>query len=126
MSTEKNVQSFGVASTLTTQRGVYVSGANTVAYPAAATNLPIGITNDDVQDTNQAISVVTGGITKLQFNDTVAVGGLVALNIAGQGIPFVAGGTTTVNNAYIGLLVDAAVAATGTIANVLVKPGFGG
>lgn len=119
MSTEKNVQSFGVASTLSSQRGVYISGANTVAYPNTNTALPIGITNDDVLDTNQAISVVTGGITKLQFNDTVAAGGLVALDTNGLGIP----ATTSETACYVGVLVGAAVAATGTIANVFVQPG---
>lgn len=120
MSTEKNVQSFGVASTLTTQRGVYVSAANTVAYPSANTDLPIGITNDDVTDTNQAISVVTGGITKLLFNDTVTAGAKVALDTSGRGVPATASETST----YVGVLVGETVAATGTIANVLVQPGL--
>ena len=126
MSTEKNVQSFKVASTLTTQRGVYLNGtANTVAYPNTTSALPVGITNDDVTDTNQAISVVTGGITKLYFNDTVTSGTKVSLDSSGRGVPYSEGSTTS-DEAYVGILVGESVAATGTIANVMVQPGIGG
>lgn len=123
----KEVKSYKVASTLSSQRGVRLSAAETVAYPGAATQLPIGVTIDDVKDTTQGIAVAGFGESpKLLFNDTVAAGGLVALDTSGRGIPFVAGGTTTVNNAYLGVLQGAAVGATGTIARVLVLPGFGG
>lgn len=127
MSTENRVQSFDVASTLSAQRGVYISAANTVAYPSGVTNLPIGITIDDVTETNQGIAVAgAGAIAKLYFNDTVSAGGLVAVDTSGRGIPFSAAGTTTSSNAYIGVLVGAAVGATGTIANVYIQPGLGG
>lgn len=126
MSTELNVQSFKVATTLAAQRGVYLNGtANTVAYPNTTAALPIGVTNDDVTDTNQGIAVVTAGITKLLFNDTVTSGAKVALDSSGRGVPY-AEGSTTSDEAYIGVLVDASVGATGTIANVLVQPGIGG
>ena len=127
MSTEKNVQSFKVASTLSSQRGVYISAADTVAYPAGLTSLPIGVTIDDVTETNQGISVaVNGSMSKLLFNDTVSAGGLVGLDTSGRGIPFVAAGTTTSSNAYLGVLTGPAVAATLTVAKVFVQPGLGG
>lgn len=127
MSIENRVQSFKVASTLTSQRGVYLNGtANTVAYPNTTTSLPVGITIDDVQDTSQAIAVaMVGSIAKLYFNDTVTSGALVSIDTSGRGVPYSAG-TTTTDQAYIGVLVDATVAATGTIANVLIQPGIGG
>lgn len=128
MSTENRVQTFKVASTLTVQRGVYLNGtANTVAYPNTTTSLPIGITVDDVTDTNQGISVAgPGAIAKLYFNDTVSSGALVQLDTSGRGVPFVEASATGDTRAYIGVLVDAAVAATGTIANVYILPGYGG
>ena len=126
MSTENKVQSFGVASTLSSQRGVYISAANTVAYPSGATDMPIGITIDDVTETTQGIAVATAGaIAKLYFNDTVAVGGLVALDTSGRGVPYVSSATTASSNAYLGVLRGAAVAATGTIAEVFIQPGLG-
>lgn len=126
MGMENNVQSFKVASTLSAQRGVYISAAHTVAYPSGGTDLPIGVTIDDVSETTQGIAVATAGaIAKLFFNDTVAAGGLVALDTAGRGVPYVEGSTTT-DNAYVGVLLGAAVAATGTIAEVFIQPGIGG
>lgn len=127
MSTENKVHSFKVAATLTSQRGVYLNGtANTVAYPDTTTSLPVGITIDDVTDTNQGIAVAhVGAIAKLYFNDTVTSGALVSLDTSGRGVPYTAGSTTT-DQAYVGVLVDATIAATGTIANVLIQPGIGG
>ena len=126
MSTENKVQSFKVAATLTTYRGVYLNGtANTVAYLNTLTSLPVGITIDDVTDTNQGIAVaMVGSIAKLYFNDTVTSGALVQIDASGRGVPFAAAATATAQNHYIGVLVGATVAATGTIANVLVQPGL--
>lgn len=122
-----NHYSFNVAATLTSQRGVILNGtAHTVGYPNTTTAIPIGITTDDVQDTNQGISVAgPGEIAKLYFNDTVTSGARVGLDTSGRGIPYVAGGTTTVHTAFLGILVDASVAATGTVAKVLILPGIG-
>jgi len=121
-------QSFKVATTLAAQRIVSVSAANTVGYPASNQALPIGITIDTVKDTNQHIPVaMPGEITKLFFNDTVSAAGLVSSDSAGRGVPFTLANTTTgltLASAYVGILVDAAVAATATVANVLIAPGF--
>ena len=123
MSTENRVQSFDVGSTLSAKRVVAVDAANQVGYPGAATTLPIGVTIDDVTETNQAIAVAgPGSIVELLFNDTVSAAGLVAADTSGRGIP----NPGTVTSAYVGVLVGAAVAATGTVAKVLVQPGFGG
>lgn len=119
--------SFKVASTLAAQRIVAVSAADTVGYPGNNQTLPIGITVDTVKDTNQAIPVQCGGIAKLYFNDTVAAAGLVASDSSGRGVPFTLAATTTaltLASAYVGVLVGAAVAATGTIADVFIAPGF--
>lgn len=120
--------SFKVAATLAAQRCVALNGtANTVGYPSGSTVLPIGITLDTVNDTNEGIPVRIAGLAKLLFNDTVASGALVASDTEGRGIPFVLPATTTVltlASAYIGILPGAAVAATGTISEVLIMPGY--
>lgn len=116
--------SFKVRSTLAAYRIVApdTAGSNFVIYPAAATWQPIGITMDTVKDTNQGIPVAgPGRIARLQFNDTVAAGALVASNNAGQGVPHV---DTTAGSYVIGRLIGAAVALTSTVAEVLVMPFF--
>lgn len=125
----KKAQSFKVAATLAAQRIVALTGtANTAGYPENNQRLPIGITLDTVNDTNQHIPVaMPGEIAKLYFNDTVSSGGLVAADSSGRGVPFTLANTTTaltLASAYAGILVDDAVAATGTIANVLIAPGY--
>jgi hypothetical protein len=120
MSTNFNDLSFKVASTLTANRGVFLSAAETVGYPTATTSQPIGVTTDNVLDTTMAIPVKTLGITPLLFNDTVAAGALVALDSSGRGVPAV--GLTTTYSFVLGRLIGAKVDATGTVANVLVNP----
>jgi len=122
------VASFSVSTTLTSQRAVAaVSGtANTVQYPEAATNLPFGITIDDVSDTTSSIPVQINGTAKLFFNDTCTSGQRVAVDSSGRGTPFTSPNTTTsatLTASYIGVLVGPTVAATGTIAEVLIMPG---
>jgi len=99
-----------------------------VEYPPTSDVLPIGITRDTVKDINQAISVAgPGEIAELYFNDTVTSGKLVASDSSGRGIPFTLAQTTTsltLPSAYGGVLLGATVALTGTVANVLVMPGF--
>lgn len=97
------------------------STANTVKVPASASELGIGITADTVLNTGDAIPVNVGGIAKLYFNDTVTTGSLVASNNAGQGVPHV---DVTAGSYVIGVLVGPTVAATGTIADVLIQPMF--
>ena len=97
------------------------STANTVKVPASAAEIAIGITSDTVLETGNAIPVVVGGIAKLYFNDTVTTGSFVASNNAGQGVPHV---NVTAGSYVIGILVGPSVAATGTIAEVLVQPMF--
>jgi len=121
------VHSFKVLTTLTAQRVVAaVSGtANTVQYPESTQKLPLGITIDDVKDTNQAIPVQMNGLAKLYFNDTVTSGQLVAFDTSGRGIPFTPALTSTgltLPTGVIGTLVDATVAATATIAQVAIFP----
>lgn len=95
--------------------------ANTVKVGAAATDVPLGVTTDTVLDATQAIPVAVGGIAKVYFNDTCASGGLVASNNAGQGVPHV---NTTAGSYVVGTLIGPTVAATGTIADVLINPFF--
>lgn len=122
-----NIQSFKVLTTLTAYRVVCgVSGtANTVQYPEAVTKLPLGVTIDDVKDTNQAIPVQTNGIAKLEFGDTCTSGLLVGFDTSGKGKAFTPASTSTgltLPTGVIGTLIGATVAATGTIADVLVSP----
>lgn len=122
--------SFKVVATLAAQRFVSaIAGtANAVEYPPSGNVLPIGITLQDVKDATQAIPVAgVDQIVPLLFNDTVAAGSLVASDSSGRGIAFALAATTTaltLPSAYGGILMDAAVALTGTVAKVLVRPGF--
>jgi hypothetical protein len=115
--------SFKVATTLAANRIVtaLTGTANSVKYPAAALELPVGVTIDTVKDTTQAIDVAFAGIHKVLFNDTVASGALVASDSSGRGIPYV---NATAGACFVGVLVGPAVAATGTIADVWINPGF--
>lgn len=115
--------SLKVSTTLSAYRAVApVSGtANTVAYPAAATTPVIGITTDTVLDTTASIPVAIAGVAKLYFNDSVTSGGLVALDSSGRGVPHV---NTTAGSYVIGHLLGPTIAATGTIAEVLINPFF--
>jgi hypothetical protein len=120
--------SYKVATTLTIRRIVcLLSGtANTVAYPENNQRLPLGITTDDVSDTNQAIPVRTHGPAFLLFNDTITAGQLVKSDSSGRGVPFTLANTTTaltLASAYVGHALGA-VTATGTIERVHVNPGF--
>ncbi len=120
------VQSYGVGSTLAAQRIVAITAANTVGYPSSVGVLPVGVTLDTVKDTTQAIPVAHNGIAKVYFNDTVAAAGLVASDSSGRGVPFTFAATSTAISApacFVGVLLGAAVAATGTIADVLIIPG---
>lgn len=122
--------SFDVLTTLAAYRIVTVASTTgeTVSYPETNTALPIGITADTVDDTINSIPVYVAGIAKLFFNDTVAAGALVAADASGRGVPFTVGAQTTssmtIQSCYIGKLIGPAVAATGTIAEVLIQPGF--
>lgn len=124
-----NVLSFKVASTLLAYRIVAMNGtANTVGYPANAQALPVGVTIDTVKDTNQAIPVaVAGSIARLYFNDSVTSGSLVQADSSGRGVPLAHPDTatsSTLSAAYLGILIDAKVNSTATVANVFVMPGF--
>lgn len=115
--------SFKVAATLSAYRIVAaITGtANSVKYPAAASEVCIGVTADTVLDTTASIPVNIGGIAKIYFNDTVASGAFVASDSSGRGVPHV---NVTAGSYVIGTLIGPAVAATGTIAEVLIQPMF--
>ena len=117
--------SFKVASTLTVQRIVALTAAasgEALAQTVSATaNLPIGVTVDDVLDTTGAIAVQVNGIAKVFFNDTVTSGARVSSDSSGRGVPFTA---ATATAGYCGTLLGPSVAATGTIAEILINPGM--
>lgn len=117
------VKSFKVGSTLSSQRIVtHTTGtADVVKAPAGALELPVGITLDTVLDTTSSIPVKVAGIAELFFNDTVTSGALVAADSSGRGIPFV---DATAGATFVGTLIDATIGQTGTIAKVLINPGF--
>lgn len=97
------------------------STANTVKVPASASEVPIGISQDTVLDTGAALPIAVAGISKLYFNDTVTTGSFVASDSAGRGVPHV---NVTAGSYVIGVLIGSTVAATGTIADVLIQPMF--
>jgi hypothetical protein len=111
--------SFKVASTLTAYRIVKLSASQTVALMNNATTLPVGVTTDDVKDTNQAIPVAVSGIAKVYMNDTCSAGALVMSDANGLGVPAVA---NTAGIYVVGMVVSGAVSATGTLADVLLNP----
>ena len=115
--------SFKVASTLSAYRFVGISAANTVAYPTTITTAVIGATADTVLDTVNSIPIhPIGQICKVYFNDTVSAAGLVASDSSGRAIPLA--GVTLTNTHIAGVLVGNAVAATGTISDVLLLGGM--
>jgi hypothetical protein len=121
------VESFLVNATLTVQRVVMgvSSTANTVGLPDTTGVLPLGITIDDVKDTTGSIAVQVNGKAKLFFNDTCVSGKLVGFDTSGRGVPFTPAATTTgftLSTGVIGTLLDADIAATGTVAHVLINP----
>lgn len=116
---------FTVTSTLAAQRIVAAaSGGNACQYPASTldTQVPLGITLDTVKETSTAIAVAVSGVAKLYFNDTCATGTLVTSDTSGRGIPYVA---VSIGGAYVGILIGPSVALTGTVAEVLIRPGMG-
>lgn len=122
----QNVVSFAAATTLAAQRIVAISAENTVAYPANNQTAPIGVSIDTMKDTTSGIPIQISGKAKILFNDTLAVGGLVSSDSNGRGIPFTLANTTTaltLASYYVGILTGAAVAATATIAEILIQPG---
>lgn len=115
--------SFKVASTLSAYRFVGLSAAETVAYPTTITTMVVGVTVDTVLDTVNSIPIAPiGEIAKVYFNDTVSATGLVASDSSGRGVPLA--GVTLTNTHIAGVLVGPAVAATGTIADVLILGGM--
>lgn len=125
------VHTFKVLTTLAAYRIVsLVTGtAFTVEFPDTVTALPVGVTKDTVKDTTGSIPVrCAGERAKLFFNDTLAAGELVSPDTSGRGVPFAMGAATTtaltINTCYIGPLIGPTVALTGTLAEVLVMPGF--
>lgn len=124
------IHSYKVLATLSAYRGVAaVSGtAFTVQYPESNSNPFLGVTKDTVLDTTGAIPVVgIGERAKLYFNDTVGAGQIVGLDSSGRGVPVTLANTTTsltVTSQIIGILLGDSVSATGTIAEILVQPGF--
>ncbi len=99
------------------------STGNTVKLPANALERPIGITADTVLDTTASIPVVIAGIAKLQFNETMASGKMVAPDSGGLGLG-VPHADTTAGSYVVGVLIGPDIALTGTIAEVLVQPHF--
>lgn len=97
------------------------STANTVKVPASVSEVPIGISQDTVLETGSALPIAVAGISKLYFNDTVTTGSFVASDSAGRGVPHV---NVTAGSYVIGVLVGPTIAATGTIADVLIQPMF--
>lgn len=100
-------------------RLVRVSSADTVALCTAATDFPFGVTGDNANSSNQAVPVYVAGICRLQFNDSVAAGGLVQSDSLGRGVPASA---TTAGVYAIGVLIGPKVNATGAVAEVLFQP----
>jgi hypothetical protein len=125
------VHSYNVATTISAYRAVMLVTATAYAVeaPDTATAFIVGVTDDTVRDTTNSIPVKGPGERAfLYFQDTVSAGELVGADTSGRGIPFSIGAATTtamtVVSCYVGPLIGPAVSATGTIAEILVAPGF--
>lgn len=110
--------SLKAANTLSAYRIVKLNGANAVSVTDTTTNVPVGVSQDEALAASQGVPVAVSGVARLYCNDTIAAGGLIMTNAAGQGVPAVA---TTAGVYVIGVCLDT-VSATGTIARVLVNP----
>ena len=120
------IESFSVRTTLAaylivaldTAGSQYTGGA--VKLPSGAQDRLIGVTKGTVKDTTNSIDVAVCGIAKVAFNDTVSAGGLVTSDSAGLGVLYA---DVTAGGFYIGRALQT-VSATGTIADVLIQPGW--
>ena len=120
MSSNQHI-SLKVLTTLTTQRIIALSTTpHTAIYPAAVTAPQVGISINEVTDTNQAISVQVNGIAKVYMNDTCAAGDLIAGDSSGYGKKHV---DSTAGSYVVGQALEAS-AATGTVIQVLIQPRF--
>lgn len=120
---DSGIVSFKVADTIAAYRIVQAvtSTAYTVELVDTSTSQIIGVTYDAVATSGGGnVPVAIQGIHKVYFNDTVTSGQLVASDASGRGIP--AAGITLTNTYVLGVLVGPTIAATGTIADVLVRP----
>ncbi len=115
--------SANVLSTLLAYRIVRfdTAGSYTVAYPSAASVRCHGVTLDTVLDTTSSIPVAISGVAKVYFNDTASSGSLIASDSSGRGVLHVA---VSAGSYVIGVLIGPAVTITGTVADVLIQPGF--
>ena len=110
--------SMKVADSISAYRIVRASGIHTVAACSATTDIILGVTQDNVANSTQAVPVQVAGIGRVYCNDTMAAGVLVSSNAAGQGVPFA---EATAGAYVVGVLLET-VTATGTIAQVLIRP----
>lgn len=114
--------SMKVAATLAAYRIVtcITSTANACKYPASASERPFGVTADTVLDTTGSIPVIVAGIAKVEFASAVTSGNMVAANSSGQGVAHT---DVTAGSYIVGVLLGI-TAVTGSVAEVLVQPGF--
>lgn len=114
-------ESFKVADTIASYRGVMIGTADSVLVRDTVTTIPIGVTKNEQKNAGggNVPVALAGSLAKLFFNDTAAAGAVVGLDSSGRGITFAA--VTTASYA-IGILSGPAVLATGTIAEIIVMP----
>ena len=110
--------SMKVGDSIAAYRIVRASGAHTVAACSATTDIVLGITQDQGTKANQAVPVQIAGIGRVYCNDTIAAGALFQTNAAGQAVPFA---ESTAGTYAVGVMLET-VTATGTIAQVLIRP----
>ncbi len=84
----------------------------------AATDVPVGISQNNAQYSGQSVEVGQQGKLKLEFNDTMTAGALFQSNAVGQGVPFA---SLTAGSYAVGVCLEA-VSATGTVAHVSFLP----
>jgi hypothetical protein len=110
--------SFKQADSISAYRIVRVSAAHTVAACSAATDIIVGVTDDEAGKSTQAVPVMVAGIGRVLCGDTIAAGGLIKTDATGRAVPFA---ESTAGVYVLGVCLDT-VTATGTIASVLINP----
>ena len=110
--------SFPVGDSIAANRIVRVNSSGNVALCSATTDIIAGVTLDNVPSSSQAVPVGISGIHRVYMNDTGAAGILVSSDASGRGVPFA---EATAGAYVVGILLET-VSATGTLAEVLVRP----
>ncbi len=81
--------------------GSTIPGGFEVGLTTALTHRPVGILINDPNSSGQAADVVTSGVVKAHYGDTITIGQALTFNILGRVIPILIDTGTAINKAYV-------------------------